>query len=307
MKAQPHDRGRAPDVLKWKNCLASYSVDRRGRMCRCSVPFRERQAAFGWRHRGFVSIAWRWRARQDMEKLAHAACGEPLESPAVYFFGAKTSVVPLAGNAVRASTANVEHGVATVSAWHSAHGVAAPGRVWRLTVSGTQPTHTFRWRALRSCFRVGSSRALVHSTHTDTPATRGSTPTRCCGARGGQVAGPRAARALEHARAHGSPHGAAPGALPGALRLVLVPDEGSGDLGHSSRAHLVAAPRHRCRAISSRAARSRAVGGGDLRHWAAEAPHVVLPGALTACKDVLTLARAARILLDRGVPVHVIS
>ena len=196
-------------------------------MCRCSVPFRESQAAFGWRHRGLVSIAGGWRARQDMGEAGSRGLRRAAGSDRLFLRRENERGAFGRECAVRASTANVEHGVAAVSARHPrAHRsgataprcVAAPAQAPRLARYGRI---LFDGASRAAAFELVFARAGSFDAHRY-PGLHAHLHRPGVAARvRRRPAGPRAARALEHARAHGSSHAAAPGALPATLRLGL--------------------------------------------------------------------------------------
>ncbi len=187
------------------------------------------------------------------EKLAHAACGEPLDLT-VYFFGAKTSVVPLAENVRYVhlppmwSTESLPflHGIPAHTDLAPLH-LGALRRLRRHHVLHATDAYFSMARAARLLSRW-SSRALVHSTHTDTPGyTRIYTDQvlrRACGeGRLGRALrerwnmpermGRRMQRRLERYLRR--------------CDWAWAPDEqfdAAACFGHSARTHVAAAPRH---------------------------------------------------------------
>jgi glycosyltransferase involved in cell wall biosynthesis len=246
------------------------------------------------------------------EKLAEAARGEPVDLT-VYFFGERHTVRPLAHNVRYVhlppvwSTESLPflQGIPA----HTDLAPMHPGALLRFRrhdVLHATDAYFSLARAARLLSRF-SSRALVHSTHTDTPGyTRvyaDQVLRRLCGdgfcgrmLRERWLLPDRLGRRMQRR-------------LERYLRRcdwALAPDR-------ESLAHLPAiGPGHASilrRGIDTEVFHPRHRDRTRLqRLWGVPADRAVLlsVGRIDAGKDALTLARAARILLDRGLPVHTV-
>jgi glycosyltransferase involved in cell wall biosynthesis len=247
------------------------------------------------------------------EKLAHAACGEPLDLT-VYFFGSDKKELPLAENVRYVhvppvwSTASLPFldGIPA----HTDLAPLHPGALWRFRRHHVLHATDAYFSLARSARMLSrwSSRALVHSTHTDTPGyTRVYTDQvlrRLCGDgwlgrtlrerwRLPERMGRRMHRRLERYLRR--------------CDWALAPDEN----GIRQLAAAISSERTSLlrRGIDTElfhpARRDRA----RLQRTYGIPPDcavLLFAGRIDGGKDVLTLARAARILLDRGLSLHVI-
>jgi glycosyltransferase involved in cell wall biosynthesis len=247
------------------------------------------------------------------ERLAHAACGEPLDLT-VYFFGSEEKVVALAEN-VRYLHLPPMWSTESLPFLHGipAHTDLAPlhlGALWRLRrhhVLHATDAYFSMARAAGLLSRC-SSRALVHSTHTDTPGyTRIYTDQvlrRACGQRWlgralrerwniPERMGRRMQRRLERYVRR--------------CDWALAPDE-------EAMRHLNSIVRPERTSLLRRGIDTGVFHPACRDRARLESVYGIPPGSMVLLfagridsgKDVLMLARAARILLDRGLPVHVI-
>ncbi len=247
------------------------------------------------------------------EKLAEAARGEPLDLT-VYFFGDKQSVQPLSENVRYVhlppvwSTASLPF-LGNIPA-HTDLAPLHPRALWlfrRHRVLHATDAYFSLARAAHLLSRW-SPRALVHSTHTDTPGyTRiyaDQVLRRLCGDgwwgrtlrerwRWPDWLGRRMQRRLERYLRR--------------CDWALAPDQDSlQQLQSAVRPGRLSLLR---RGLDTDAFHPRRRDRARLEQaWSVPADRAVLlfAGRVDAGKDVLTLARAARILLERGLPVHVI-
>ena len=247
------------------------------------------------------------------ERLAEAARGEPVDLT-VYFFGPEQEVRPLAENVRYVhlppvwSTGSLPF-LNNIPA-HTDLAPLHPRAFWRFRrhqVLHATDAHFSLAQAARMLTRW-SPRALVHSAHTDTPGyARVYTDQvlrRLCGDgslghtlrerwRLPDVMGRRMQRQLERYLRQ--------------CDWALAQDESSREqLQATVRSGRVSLLR---RGIDSEAFHPRHRDRTRLeRELGIPAEHAVLlfVGRVDRGKDVLTLARAARILLDRGLPVHVV-
>jgi glycosyltransferase involved in cell wall biosynthesis len=247
------------------------------------------------------------------EKLACAACGEPLDLT-VYFFGAEEKVVPLAEN-VRYVHLRPMWSTESLGFLHGipAHTDLAPlhlGALRRLRshhILHATDAYFSMARAAR-LLSHWSSRALVHSTHTDTPGyTRIYTDQvlrRALGKgrlgralrerwnmpeRMGRRMQRRLERYLRHCDWAWAPDEESMREMQsaiGAERTSLLRRGVDTEMFHPAR--------------RDRARLERAYG------IAPESAVLLFAGRIDSGKDVLTLAHAARILIDRGLPMHVV-
>jgi glycosyltransferase involved in cell wall biosynthesis len=250
---------------------------------------------------------------KSWEKLAEAARGEELDLT-VYFFGDKRAVLPLAENVryVHLPPVWSTHSLSFLEGI-PAHTDLAPihprglSLFRRHQVLHVTDAYFSLARAARLVSRW-SHRALVHSAHTDTPAyTRvyaDQVIRRVCGDgacgrtlrerwRWPEWLGRRMQRRLE--------------SYLRSCDWVMAPDEESLRQVQSAvrpgRLSVLRRGIDREAFHPSRRDRARLE-----QQWRIPADRTVLlfAGRVDAGKDVLTLARAARILLERGLPVHVI-
>ena len=247
------------------------------------------------------------------EKLARAACGEPLDLT-VYFFGSEQKTLPLAENVRYVhlppvwSTASLPflEGIPA----HTDLAPLHPGALWRFRrhqVLHATDAYFSLARAARMLSRW-SSHALVHSTHTDTPGyTRvyaDQVLRRVCGngwlgrmlrerCKVPERMGWRMQRRLDRYLS--------------CCDWALAPDEN--EMRHlqsvigSARTSLLrrgidTEAFHPARRDRARLEQSYGI--------ASDCAVLLFAGRIDGGKDVLTLARAARLLLDRGLPVHLI-